>query len=233
MNNKLKKGLMLTVLCLGMSSTAVKADLVFDTFRTVKFAMQGVQRLMSLAPQYAKVSSKEKELKNWEGKKEIKKQVQPAMSEYLQKLENTEMKSKTLVPPQKDVVAADNFIREKFYLPEDLKNVTDEKKREIEKNRAEYVEELAKEVLSLSEGIRENVAAEQSALKEAETATGGMIQQVDLMTQTKKTLAEQKLADVILQAKLLELEAAEVMMGSSVQLIEDPSKKTNANQQGG
>ena len=230
MNNKLKTGLMLTVLCIGMSSTAVKADLVFDTFRTVKFAMQGVQRLMSLAPQYAKVSSKEKELKNWEGKKDIQKQVQPAMATYLEQVEKNEMESDKLVPPQKDVVSADKFIREKFYLPEDLKEVTDEKKKEIEENRAKYVEELAKEVLSLSEGVRENVAAEQNALKEAETAAGGMIQQVDLMTQTKKIMAEQKLADVILQAKLLELEAAEVMMGSSTQLIKDPSKKENANQ---
>jgi hypothetical protein len=127
-------------------------------------------------------------------------------------------------------VSADKFIREKFYLPEDLKDVTDEKKKEIEENRAKYVEELAKEVLSLSEGVRKNIAAEQNALKEAETAAGGMIQQVDLMTQTKKIMAEQKLADVILQAKLLELEAAEVMMGSSTQLIKDPSKKENANQ---
>ncbi len=233
MNNKFKTGLMLVVFCFGMSSTSVKADLVFDTFRTVKFAMQGVQRLMSLAPQYAKVSSKEKELKHWEGKKEITNQVQPAMSAYLDKLEETEMKSDTLVPPQKDVAAADKFIREKFYLPEDIQEVTNEKRLEVEKNRAAYVEELAKEILSLSEGIRENVAAEQNALEKAETATGGIIQQVDLMTQTKKTMAEQKLADVILQAKLLELDVAEIMMGSSTQLIEDPSKTENENQKGG
>ena len=53
------------------------------------------------------------------------------------------------------------------------------------------------------------------------------------MTKTKKTMAEQKLADVILQAKLLELEVAEIMLGSSVQLIKNPNEKESVNQQGG
>jgi len=47
---------------------------------------------------------------------------------------------------------------------------------------------------------------------------------VDLLAQTKKVMVEQKAADILLQAKLLELDAARMLVGLNPQRVEKPSQ---------
>ena len=98
------------------------------------------------------------------------------------------------------------------------------KKNEIIQHRYAYIETLAQEVLELSQGARSAILSDLSTLSKSKTTAGGDINQVEFMIQTKKVMAEQKAADIILQAKLMELEAARMFLNISPQRVEDPNK---------
>ncbi len=222
-----KKQIGLSILigaCLMLSSGRAEAFFAFDAPRTAQFAGQGIMRLLSLISEYQKVHTKEEELKLWEGARQIKQTPTADAYNYLKSADVMKMPSAELLPGQSDTKVADKVIREKFFILADSPNYSDTKVREIDALRHTYLEALAKETLSLSEGLRSRIATEQTALKESQTTAGGQIQQIDLMVQTKKAMAEQKAADLILQAKLMELEAAELMFNLDVVEIKDPSK---------
>lgn len=213
---------------LGFSATSANAFLAYDATRTAEFAVQGVQRMLSLITEYQKVFSKQEELKTWENKKGMKDKDSLSASpyQYLEQTKSTTMGAHEYYPSQETAEKAEQYIKENFFLPADEKQFTQEKKKEIEQRRYAYVEALAKEVLSLSAGIRTSAQASLSGIKEADTKAGGNIQQLDLLIQNKKTMAEQKAADILLQAKLLELEAAKMLLHMDLQYYENPEKKS-------
>ena len=223
---QLKQKLMCVIVTVGISLSAVSAQAVlcYDAVRTGEHAAQGAQRTMSLISEYQKVYSKQEELKTWEEKKEIKEEEQPITSgyDYMKKTKPMEMGSEEFLPAEADANEAEKYIRAKFFLPVDKGKITEEEANEVEHLRYAYVEALAKEVLSLSAGVRENASAELNRLKDSKTETGGNIQQIDLLSQTKKTMINQKGADLILQAKLMELEAAEMLLGLNSELVANP-----------
>lgn len=213
---------------LGFSVTSSDAFLAYDAARTAEFAVQGVQRMLSLITEYQKVLSKQEELKTWENKKKMKDTDSLAAGpyQYLEKAKSTKMGAHEYYPSQEDAEKAEQYIKENFFLPSDQKQFSLEKKKEVEQRRYAYVEALAKEVLSLSAGIREQAQASLTAIKEADTKAGGNIQQIDLLIQNKKTMAEQKAGDILLQAKLLELEAAKMLLNMDLQYHENPEKSS-------
>ena len=213
-----------TVIGIGLSAVSAQAFLCYDVVRTAEHAGQGAQRMLSLISEYQKVYSKKQELKTWEGRKVIKEEEQPITSgyDYMKQTKPMEMGSEQYLPAKADATAAEAYIRDKFFLPVDKAKVTDEEANKVEHLRYEYVEALAKEVLSLSAGVRENAQSELERLQEAKTQTGGNIQQIDLLVQGNKTMVNQKGADLILQAKLMELEAAEMLLGLNLQLVANP-----------
>ena len=221
-----------TLLCatlglgLGLSVSTAHAFLVYDAVRTAEFAVQGVQRMLSLISEYHKVHSKEEELKIWEGKKQVKEKdlLKGSSYAFLKDANIMAMGSDKYLPAFEKAEDADRYIREKFFFDPNLSNVTEAHKNEIMQRRYAYVEALAKEILSLSAAIRHSVAQEQSVLKDAETTAGGNIHQIDMMIQTKKTMVELEGANIILQAKLMELEAARMLLGLDPQRIEDPGQ---------
>jgi len=220
---------------LGMSVASAQATgwPVFDVMRTAEFAVQGVQRLLSLISEYQKVHSKKEELKTWEVKKKIDpKKEQPSCStySYIEGVAPMSQESSTYLK-QTEAGAVEEEIQKQLFLPADrtAARATDKERQEVELRRRKYMEELAKEILSLSEGVKENAAAELSTLEKATSQkdnkpvqAGSNIQQVDLLVQTKKTMVEQKGADIILQAKIMELEALEMLLGTDVFLVANP-----------
>ena len=93
----------------------------------------------------------------------------------------------------------------------------------MKQKRQEYVEALSKETLSLASGARNSIASELSLLEKAETTGAAQVQQIDLMVQTKKSMIEQKIADLYLQTRLMEMESMSMLMGLSMQLVEEPT----------
>ena len=227
---KINQKIMGLALGLGLIFSASSADafLVADAMRTAEFTLQGVQRMLSLITEYQKVQAKTDELNAWESKKKMEEKdiLSSQVYEYLKNTKTTEMGSDKFFPPQENAAAAEEYIKANFFLPADQKEYTVQKQKEVEQRRYAYVESLAKEILSLSAGIRENAQASLAALSEAEVSAGGNIQQIDLLIQTKKTMAEQKAADVLLQAKLLELEVAKMILHMDFQYHENPEKES-------
>ena len=134
------------------------------------------------------------------------------------------MGSEQYLPAMADAGSAEEYIRANFFFDPDLDKVTESEKNRIEQHRYAYVETLATEVLQISQGARSAIAKDLSVLSDSKTTAGGDINQVEFMVQTKKVMAEQKAADIVLQAKLMELEAAKMLLNLSPQRVEDPSK---------
>ena len=118
---------------LGFSITSANAFLTSDAVRTAEFAVQGVQRMLSLISEYQKVQSKQEELKSWENKKEMKEEdlLTPDVYNYLEAASITKMGSEEYYPAQDNAEAAEKYIKEKFFLPVDTKEYTLEKKKEV------------------------------------------------------------------------------------------------------
>ena len=137
--------------------------------------------------------------------------------------------SEEYIPAQSSASEQEKYVREHLFYDSDESKLTEEAKQKVINTRLAYVEALAKEVLSLSAGARESIASELSILSKAKTTAGGVIQQVDLLAQTKKVMIEQKAADILLQAKLLELDAAQMILGLNPQRIENPDESKGGN----
>ena len=134
------------------------------------------------------------------------------------------MGSEQYLPTTEDPATAEDYIRKNFFYDPDLTKVSQAEKNRIIQHRYGYLETLAQEVLQISQGARQAIAADLNTLSKSKTTAGGDINQIEFMIQTKKVMAEQKVADIILQAKLMELEAARMFLNISPQRIEDPSK---------
>lgn len=221
-------------LYLGLSIVPAQAFLVYDAPRTAQLAGQGIQRLMSLLIEYQKVHAKEEELKIWEQKKKMREKGEdgsengdlPASECYnyaTQAVNQSTNESTKYLPVEKatDTKAAEKMIREKFFVRgicKGEKPATQQEREQAILNRHKYLEEVSKEVLSLSEGIREKTAQDLKHLSEVPNQAGGQIQQIYLMTHTKRLMTQQKATDLLFQTKLLELEAAEMMTNLPVEL---------------
>ena len=130
----------------------------------------------------------------------------------------------TYVKSSSDGDEMENNIKDSLFYKADLSEVTEEVRNEIIQNRYAYVKALANGVLELSNDVRDKIKEDLSILKDAKTTGGGNINQVQFMVQTKKTMVEQKAADIMLQARLFEMEAAQMLLNLNPQYINDPSK---------
>ena len=124
------------------------------------------------------------------------------------------------------------YIREKFFYDSNLENVTEEQIQEVTQLRYAYMESLAKEVMAISARARQAIAGELETIVGSKTTAGGDVNQVQFLAQTKKVMVEQKAADLMLQAKLFEMEAAELLMGLNPQRIEKPEETKTSSTEG-
>lgn len=194
---------------------------VFDVMRTAQFAMQGVQRLLNIVTEYEKSYVKQQEVLMRKVKSSVSEADLPTgdVYDFLSKANIMEMGSNQYLPSTDNAAVIDQNIRKKFFYPADLSKVTEQEKEKVLRQRYAYMEALTKEVLSLSAAVKEQVAKEQEKLSAAKTAGSG-VQQVELLAQNKKIMVEQQAASVLLQAKILELEAARTLMNLDPYLIE-------------
>lgn len=195
----------------------------FDVMRTGQFALQGVQRLLEIVTEYEKTYVKKQELSMRTSRTGVSEADLPQshLYEYMKQNDVMKMGSEKYLPATATAKAAMDNIRETLFFPADESQITQEQKDAIVARRYAYVEALAKEVLSLSSAIKEQAAREQERLAAAKT-TGAGIQQIELLVQNKKVMVEQQAANVWLQAKIFELEAAQMLLNMSPQLLEKP-----------
>ena len=225
---------------------------VTDPVRTIHFGNQAVARGVELWAEINKTSYKKEELKLWERRKKFKNKdedeedsedgdessgggsgklfPQGDFYDYMKNANATG--SEKYLPAKSDAKEQAKYVRENFFYDSDVSKLTEEDKDKVLQRRQSYTEALAMEVLSLSAGARENISSELSALKSAKTTAGGIIQQVDLLAQTKKVMVEQKAADIMLQAKLLELESAQLLANLSPQRVEKPKESDSEDDSG-
>lgn len=218
----------------GVVSAQALSPFVYDAPRTAKLAGQGVQRLLSLLTEYQKVHAKEEELKIWEQKKKMREKGEDGSENgdlpesgcnayATQAVNQSTNESIKYLPMEQatDPETAEKMIREKFFVRgmcKGEKPATQQERDQAILNRHKYLEEVSKEVLSLAEGIREKTAEDLKHLSQVPNQAGGQIQQIYLMTHTKRLMAQQKATDLLFQTKLLELEAAEMMTNLPVEL---------------
>ena len=243
-------GIGVTIGLMAGTAHALDCPIVFDPVRTTWFTTQGISRTTAGVEEMLKKSSKEKELELWEKRRRFKddddgddgedessggsEQQFPEGIYYDYMKGAAATGSEERLPSQSDAEEQEKYVREHFFYNSDVSNVTEEDKQKVLQLRQTYLEDLAKEVLSLSVGARENIASELGIIKDAKTTAGGVIQQVDLLAQTKKVMVEQKAADILLQAKLLEMEAAQLLTNLDPQRVENPNKNnTSGNNSGG
>jgi len=227
MKQLLYKGIC-AVIGLGIGlSVATRAEAFFffgfDVMRTGQFALQGVQRLLEIVTEYEKIYTKKQELAMRTDRTGISEADLPQGYIYAYMKENDVMKmgSEKYLPATGVATADMNTIRQRLFFPADESQITQEQKDAIVARRYAYVEALAKEVLSLSSAIKDQAAREQERLAAAQT-TGSGVQQIELLAQNRKVMVEQEAASVLLQAKLFELEAAQMLLNMSPQLIKEP-----------
>ena len=214
-------GLLMT---LGIATEA-KAWFVFDVMRTAQFAMQGVERLLNIVTEYEKTYVKDQEVQMRKVKSGVTEADLPTgdVYQFLDQAKIMNMGSEKYLPSTANAAQADQYIREKFFYPADLSKLTEKEKERVLQQRYAYMAALTKEVLSLSAAVKEQVAKEQEKLKSAKTQGSG-VQQVELLAQNKKMMVQQQAASVMLQAKILELEAARTLMNLSPQLMNPPAE---------
>ena len=216
----------LTAMILILSlATPARSWFVFDVMRTGQFSIQGVQRLLNTITEYEKVYIKQQEVLMRKLKAAISEADLPKAQvyEFLQEHNIMEMGSEEYLPATTDTAAAEAYIREKFFFPSDETKLTEQEKEKIIQRRYAYLEALSKEILSLSAALKEQTAKEQEVLKNAKT-TGSGVQQIELLVQNKKVMVEQQAVSVLLQAKIFELEAAQMMMTLNPKLMEKPAE---------
>ena len=244
--NKIVSGAVIGIgLTMGLMSSTAHAffcPIVYDVVRTSYFAIQTGGRLDSVIAEQEAISSKKEELKIWETRKRFKEDKKKGKGgeagedgdaekffpeavyyEYMKNAAATG--SEEYLQAQADAARQADYVRKNFFYDSDISKLTEEDKQKVINRRLSYIDALAKETLSLSAGARENIAAELNILKDVKTTAGGTIQQIDMLVQTKKVMVEQKAADILLQAKLLELEAAQLMLGLNPQRVEKPDEE--------
>ena len=99
---------LLTGIGLLFSSVPGHTFLAYDAMRTAEFAVQGVQRMLSLITEYQKVYSKQEELKVWENRATMKEEdlLSGEMYQYLENVNTEDLDSEKYYPPQENAEAA-------------------------------------------------------------------------------------------------------------------------------
>lgn len=224
-------------LCLGgMAATAGAQScwfLAYDVLRTEEFTVTAAERQMWFNAEKDKYDAKVTEINVMEKKKGFKKKQLLASPsyDYMAGADCARMGSDTIFETgsMMDMDMTKEAIYETFFLKPDDNNVSEEKRDDIVNKRHNYIRQLSQEVLSLSYGYRGSIAEELERLSKAPTEAKGNIQQIELMAQTKKTMVEEKAAELLFQAKLVEFDAAQMLLGVEHQYICDPDKDSSTN----
>lgn len=207
------------VVCVSVSGGATFA--VLDVFRGLQFTMQSIERTSQYAANLAKNNALKEQVEIWTGTTSI---TPPSASTYDFVTQNdpNSLPSAEIAPPQESLEEALAFVKKTFFVPADAANVTEEMKAEVRNKRKTYVTNLGKEIISYAAGVRSSTADDLKSLQEASSSAGGIIQEIELNTETIKSLALITAANVFLEARLMEMEAASMLLKQEEQLLEKP-----------
>ncbi len=220
MIEKICVGLILTGMAVPVSATFVVGDIM----RGLEKTLEGVDRTVQSVSEQMKNQNLEEQIQTWSGTVEVTTKPSWQMYDYLLKTPFNTLPSSKIGLAQEDMAAAREFVRSTFFLPAGS-DPTDAEKEAILALRREYVSTLAQEQTTLATGIRENVAQDLKNTQEAEGSGGGILQEIQLDTQTMRSLTMLSAANVIMGIKMMELEAAQMLLDKDVVLETAPTGK--------
>ncbi len=211
------------LILLGMAVPVRATFVVTDVFRSLEKVLEDIDRLTQSISEEMKNAAKEIEIKVWSEEKEVSTKPTAGAYDFLFKTPLSSLESAKIAPAQDDMEKAREFVKKTFFLPEGSEP-TDAEKQAINAIRQEYVSLLAQEQLTLAAGIQDSIQADMEALQKAEGSGAGILQEIKLDTQTVKTSALMSAANVVLGIKVMELDAAQLLLDKDPVLL--PEVKT-------
>lgn len=130
-----------------------------------------------------------------------------------------------LGPPQSSLEGAVSFVEKTFYFHEDKKDMPT--LSEVIQNREKYTKELVSNVLTLGIGIQQNLVEDAASISLAVTSGCNQLQDIYVNSHIMISLIKQTMADIALQARLLELEAMEQINNTQIELREKPQENVS------
>lgn len=132
-----------------------------------------------------------------------------------------EGKNSKYAPGQKDWNTAVAFIKSNFYIT-DPKNLTGAEQKRITKKRQDYFYEVNANVISTAIGIQQGLVEDAESISTSPTSGCNEIDDININTQILMTLSKQKMAEIALQIRLLELEALREQAALPLTLQSEP-----------
>lgn len=222
MMKSVMKKIFVGLILMGMTSVASATFVVGDVMRGMEKMLEGVDRTVQGVSEKMKNSNLEEQIQTWNGKVEIKEKPSWQMYDYLLRTPFNTLASSKIGNSQSDMATAREFVRKTFFVPE---GATDTEKRAVMALRRKYISLLSQEQLTLANGIREHVAQDMNKVQNAEGSGGGILQEIQLDTQTVRSLTMLSAANVIMGIKMMELDAAQMLASKDVELKTKPDAK--------
>lgn len=209
------------MLIIGIPVSGRATFIVLDSFRGLQLTLQSFERTDQYAANLAKNNALKDQVEIWTETTSI---TPPSASTYdfVSQIDLTSLPSAEIAPPQESLEEALSFVKKTFFVPTDVLHVTEEQKAEVRNKRKIYVANLGKEIISYAAGVRSSTADDLKSLQEASSSAGGIIQEIELNTETVKSLALITAANVFLEARLMEMESASMLLKQEEQLLKKP-----------
>ena len=210
------------IILTGIASAASATFVVGDAMRGMEKMLEGVDRVTQSVSEKMKNANLEEQIQTWNGRVDVQEKPSWKMYDYLLRTPYNTLPSSKIGPSQADMAAAREFVRQTFFAPE---GATDSQKKAVKALRQKYISLLSQEQLTLANGIRDQVAQDMKTAQNAEGSGGGVLQEIQLDTQTMRSLTMLSAANVIMGIKMMELDAAQMLASKDVELKAKPSTK--------
>lgn len=204
----------------GVISSEAFAVPVSDMMRGMEKTLENVDRIVQSISEKMKNANLEDQIKTWNGTVDVTTKPSWQIYDYLLNTPFNTLPSSHIGISQSDMAAAREFVRRSFFVPD---GATDSEKNFMRALRRKYVSLLAQEQLTLANGIRDQVANDMKTAQNSEGSGGGILQEIQLDTQTIRALTMLSAANVIMGIKMMELDAAEMLLSKDVVLKEKPA----------
>lgn len=130
-------------------------------------------------------------------------------------------KNSKYAPGQKTWDKAVAFVKSNFYA-KDPQKVSFAEQKAIKKKRQEYFYEVTTNLITTSLLIQQGLVEDAKSISKAPTSGCNLIDDININTQTMMMVAKQTMADIALQARMLELEALQELNAQPITLRPEP-----------
>lgn len=127
-------------------------------------------------------------------------------------------------PVKDSMTSAIEYVKSTYYI-KDAKDITDEKRMEIQNKRQDYLREVNADVLAYGIGVQQNLVEDAKSISLAPTSGCDYIDDINKNTLIMIALAKQTIADIALQINMLELEAVRQTNSMPIEILEKPKEE--------